>query len=239
MGTAVLRGVSAGLLVTVLTLMGGMIWTAMGMGGVSATTIVDIGLFLSCVVGGYRTGRESQTWVLGGVTGALYVGVGALLLALFLPLRAAGVLQVILEGTVLGLIAGAIGAGGRVGRGFTRPPGISRRSGYHAYAGEDRMEWHSPETEEHSPEDWESTFQEEPMHDHRPSRMQRRNSELPDWDELSSHVHKEDDAEQEFRGEREKVGIQRGEEEFLNREERKVVGYERRSPWWEEDIGKG
>lgn len=121
MGTAILRGISASLLVTVLTLMGGMLWTAMGFGGISVSGLVDIGLLLSCLIGGYRTGKESGVWILGGVTGAGYVAVGSLLLALFLPLRSIGVFQVMLEGGLAGLIAGAIGA-----RGTGRMRGMGR-----------------------------------------------------------------------------------------------------------------
>lgn len=139
MGTAVLRGVSSGLLVTVLTLLGGMLWTALGLGGVNATTMVDIGIFLSCVVGGYRTAKESGVWVLGGVTGAAFVGVGALLMALFLPVKATGVMQVMLEGAVLGLVAGAIGGGGNLRRGL--PFSMGHPPGYRRYPTDEDTDW--------------------------------------------------------------------------------------------------
>jgi len=111
MGTAILRGISTALLVTVLTLLAGMLWIGMGMGGLSVYSLVDIGLVSSCLIGGYRTGKESGHWILGGIAGAGYVSVSAVLLALFLPLSSWGVVQVLGEGTLLGMIAGAFGAG--------------------------------------------------------------------------------------------------------------------------------
>lgn len=120
MGTIILRGISTALLVTVLTLLAGMLWIGMGMGGLNVNSLVDIGLVASCLIGGYRTGRESGQWILGGIVGAGYVGVSAALLALFLPLSSWGVIQVLGEGALLGVIAGAFGAGR--GYGSTRMP---------------------------------------------------------------------------------------------------------------------
>jgi len=110
MGTAILRGISTALLVTVLTLLAGMLWIGMGMGGLSSSGLVDIGLIASCLIGGYRTGRESGHWIMGGIAGAGYVTVSATLLALFLPLNGWGVVQVVGEGALLGIIAGVFGA---------------------------------------------------------------------------------------------------------------------------------
>lgn len=116
MGTHVLRGMTAALLVTMLTLIGGLIWNAMGLSGVKFSWMIDLGLFVSCLVGGYRTARESGQWFLGGVAGAGYVAVGTLLLALFLPIRVWGFIQVLAEGAVIGLVAGgfAVGSKGKV-----------------------------------------------------------------------------------------------------------------------------
>lgn len=112
MGTIILRGISSGLLVTVLTLLAGMIWTVMGFGGLSLSTLVDLGLLISCVAGGYKSSKEAQNWLVGGIVGIGYVCVGILLLALFFPVNSLGVIQVLAEGGIIGLIAGAIGAGG-------------------------------------------------------------------------------------------------------------------------------
>jgi len=109
MGTALLRGISLALLVTILTLLAGMLWTAMGMSGLSLTRLIDVGLLLSCLAGGYRSGKESGLWLVGGLAGAGYVALGAALLALFLPVSGWGAVQVLGEGTLIGLIAGAIG----------------------------------------------------------------------------------------------------------------------------------
>lgn len=112
MGTAILKGISNALLVTVLTLLAGMLWMGMGMGSPSLSNLVDIGLVASCLIGGYRAARESRLWLSGGIAAAGYVLVGVSLLALFLPLRSVGIIQVLGEGTLIGLVAGAVGAGG-------------------------------------------------------------------------------------------------------------------------------
>ncbi len=111
MGSYVLRGITTALLVTVLTLFGGILLGTMGLGVLSVSQLLDIGLLASCIIGGYRTAKESKSWLMGGVAGAGYVIVGTLLLALFLPIRGLGFIQVLLEGTFLGLVAGAFGAG--------------------------------------------------------------------------------------------------------------------------------
>ncbi|KLU64282.1 hypothetical protein DEAC_c37120 [Desulfosporosinus acididurans] len=113
--SCVLKGITTALMVTLLTLLAGMLWGAMGLGGLSVSSLVDIGLLASCLVGGYRTSRESGEWIMGGITGFGYVTVGTLLLALFLPIRVWGFIQVLGEGAILGIIAGAFGAGGSKG----------------------------------------------------------------------------------------------------------------------------
>ncbi|WP_088188357.1 TIGR04086 family membrane protein [Desulfosporosinus sp. FKA] len=113
--SCVLKGITTALLVTLLTLLAGMLWGATGLGGLSVSSLVDIGLLASCLVGGYRTSRESGEWIMGGITGFGYVTVGTLLLALFLPIRVWGFIQVLGEGAILGIIAGAFGAGGSKG----------------------------------------------------------------------------------------------------------------------------
>lgn len=110
MGTIILRGISTSLLVTIITLLAGLLWNAMGFGGLTASNIVDIGLVASCLMGGYRAGKESGSWGLGGVVGGGYVGLGILLLSLFLPLQSWGIVKVLGEGAGLGLVAGAWGA---------------------------------------------------------------------------------------------------------------------------------
>jgi len=112
MGSYILRGITTALLVTVLTLFAGIVWGIMDLGGLSISLLLDIGLLASCIVGGYWTARESGEWLLGGIVGAGYVSVGTLLLALFLPVRGWGFIQVLAEGVIIGLVAGAIGAGG-------------------------------------------------------------------------------------------------------------------------------
>lgn len=115
MGSFILRGITTALLVTVLTLFAGIVWGVMDLGGLSISRLLDIGLLASCLVGGYRTAKGSGEWLLGGIVGAGYVTVGTLLLALFLPVRGWGFIQVLAEGAIIGLVAGAVGAGGAKG----------------------------------------------------------------------------------------------------------------------------
>ena len=112
MGSSILRGITTALLVTVLTLFAGIVWGVMNLGGLNISRLLDIGLLASCLVGGYRTVKESGEWWLGGIVGAGYVTVGTLLLALFLPVRGWGFIQVLVEGAIIGLVAGAVGVGG-------------------------------------------------------------------------------------------------------------------------------
>jgi len=116
MGSFILRGITTALLVTVLTLFAGIVWSVMNLGVLSISKLLDIGLLASCLVGGYRTAKESGEWLLGGIVGAGYVTVGTLLLALFLPIRGWGYIQVLVEGAIIGLVAGAVGAGGAKGK---------------------------------------------------------------------------------------------------------------------------
>ncbi len=111
MGRAVLRGISTALLVTVLTLLAGILWSSTGLGVVSISQLVDIGLVVSCFTGGYRTGKETRQWISGTLVGAGFVTIGSLLLALFTPVRGIGFLQVLLIGALLSSVAGAFGAG--------------------------------------------------------------------------------------------------------------------------------
>ena len=136
MGTYLLRGITTALLVTVLTLFAGIGWGAMGLGGLSTSRLLDIGLLVSCLVGGFRTAKESGEWWMGGATGAGYVTVGTLLLALFLPVRGWGFVQVLAEGVIIGLVAGAVGAG--AAKGVVSGAWQGRRSQSHfkpSYAG--------------------------------------------------------------------------------------------------------
>ena len=111
MGESILKGISAALGVTAITLLAGLLWTAMGLGGLSTSTLVDIGLIASCIAAGYVTGKESGQWILGGVSSLGYVLLCVILVALFLELRAWGVIQVLAEGGMIGILAGAFGAG--------------------------------------------------------------------------------------------------------------------------------
>ena len=127
MGNSILKGMSAALLVTVITLLAGMFWTAMGLGGLTMSTLVDIGLIVSCVTAGYQAGKMSGQWVLGGVAALGYVLLSIVLLSLFLEVNGWGVIQIVAEGGLIGILAGAFGVGGGAGR--NRPAGSWRSSG--------------------------------------------------------------------------------------------------------------
>ena len=112
MHSCILKGITTALLVTILTLCAGIAAGALGFSGLNISGLVDIGLLLSCLIGGYRAAAGSGEWLAGGITGAGYVAVGTLLLALFFPIRVWGFIQVLGEGALIGGVAGAFGAGG-------------------------------------------------------------------------------------------------------------------------------
>lgn len=112
MGRYFLRGITTALLVTFITLFTSLVGGVIGLGGLNISQLLDIGLLASCLIGGFRSAKESGQWWMGGAVGAGYVTVGTLLLALFLPIRGWGFIQVLGEGTIIGLVIGAFGAGG-------------------------------------------------------------------------------------------------------------------------------
>lgn len=127
MGNSILRGMSTALLVTVITLLAGMFWTAMGLGGLTMSTLVDIGLIASCVTAGYKAGKVSGQWILGGVSALGYVILCIMLLSLFIKVSGWGAIQVLGEGGLIGILAGAFGAGSATGG--NRPAGSWKSPG--------------------------------------------------------------------------------------------------------------
>lgn len=111
MGTSILKGVTTGLLVTVLTLFAVLAATMAGVDKNIMAYIVDFGLLLSCLAAGYRASRSCARILPGAVAAAGYAIVGILLLALYFPIDMIGALKIISEGTGLGLLAGVLGAG--------------------------------------------------------------------------------------------------------------------------------
>ncbi|MHB8125512.1 MAG: hypothetical protein ACYDEJ_07690 [Desulfitobacteriaceae bacterium] len=136
MGRAVLQGISTALLVTVLTLVAGILWSSTGLGVVSVSQLVDIGLLASCLIGGYRTGKETSHWYFGTLVGAGFVTIGSLLLALFTPVRGIGFLQVLLIGALLGSVAGAFGTGS-INRQVSHSSGTRRVPAYSTWSESD------------------------------------------------------------------------------------------------------
>ncbi|NLP43786.1 MAG: hypothetical protein GX351_04075 [Peptococcaceae bacterium] len=111
MGTSILKGVTTGLLMTVLTLLVVLGCTVMAVDNKIMSYIVDFGLLLSCLAAGYRASRHSGRILPAGLASGGYAIVGVLLLALYFPIDTLGAIKIISEGTGLGLLAGLLGAG--------------------------------------------------------------------------------------------------------------------------------
>lgn len=111
MGTSILKGITTGLLVTVLTLLVVLGTTLAGFEKNIISYFVDFGLLLSCLAAGYRASRNSGRILAAGLASGGYAVVGVLLLALYFPIDTLGAVKIISEGTGLGLLAGVLGAG--------------------------------------------------------------------------------------------------------------------------------
>lgn len=111
MGTSILKGVTAGLLGTVLTLLAVLGTTMAGIDDRIISYLVDFGLLLSCLAAGLKASSSSGRILPSGIASGGYAVVGVLLLALYFPIDRLAALRIISEGTGLGLIAGVLGAG--------------------------------------------------------------------------------------------------------------------------------
>ncbi len=111
MGTSILKGITTGLLITVLTLVAVLGTTLAGFEENIVSYIVDFGLLLSCLAAGYRASRSSGRILPAALASGGYAVVGVLLLALYFPIDILGAAKIISEGTGLGLLAGILGAG--------------------------------------------------------------------------------------------------------------------------------
>ena len=111
MGTSILKGITTGLLITVLTLLVVLGATLSGFENTVISYIVDFGLLLSCLAAGYRASRSSGRILPAGIASGGYALVGVFLLALYFPIEPLGAAKIISQGTGLGLLAGVLGAG--------------------------------------------------------------------------------------------------------------------------------
>jgi len=111
MGTSILKGITTGLLVTVLTLLTVLGTTLAGIDKGIISYIIDFGLLLSCLAAGYRASSNSGRILPGGLAAGGYAIVGILLLALYFSIDILGSLKIVSEGTGLGFLAGVLGAG--------------------------------------------------------------------------------------------------------------------------------
>jgi hypothetical protein len=110
-GTNILKGITTGLLVTILTLLAVLGATITGIEKQIVSYIVDFGLLLSCLAAGYRASSNSGRILPAGLASGGYAIVGVLLLALYFPINTLGAVKIVSEGTGLGLLAGVLGAG--------------------------------------------------------------------------------------------------------------------------------
>lgn len=111
MSTSILKGITTGLLVTVLTLLAVLGTTYAGFSESTISYLVDFGLLLSCLAAGYKASRSSGRILPAALASGGYAVVGVMLLALYFPIDGVGALKIISEGTGLGLLAGVLGAG--------------------------------------------------------------------------------------------------------------------------------
>lgn len=111
MGTSILKGITIGLFITVLTLLLVLGATWADFNNTIISYIVDFGLLLSCLAAGYRASKSSGRILPAGIASGGYAVVGILLLALYFPIEALGAAKIISQGTGLGLLAGILGAG--------------------------------------------------------------------------------------------------------------------------------
>ncbi len=114
--TGVLRGIRTALLITLFILLGGLAWSALNLGGIKMSLLVDVGVVISCLAGGYRAGKETGQWMLGGAAGIGYVGIGIIILALFLPVNGIGGMEVLAGGGIVGTIGGIFSTQGNRGK---------------------------------------------------------------------------------------------------------------------------
>ncbi|HHY27664.1 MAG TPA: TIGR04086 family membrane protein [Desulfitobacterium dehalogenans] len=260
MGNSILKGISAALGVTVITLFAGLIWTALEVGGLSTGTLVDIGLVASCIAAGYVTGRESGQWVLGGVSGLGYVLFCVILVALFLELRAWGVIQVLAEGGLIGILSGAFGAGS--GGKSSRPAGwrnpnvsswgnsYSSRGAYSSgeiyrgsydysrtYKDEDD---HGNDWDDLLGEDWEASYEEPAVKGNRARKESRwgekQKTDMDLWEEEQERSRKGKLSKQLGLSFDRQAGTDEDEwEDWLQGEKNKSSSNYRKA-WWEEEV---
>lgn len=260
MGNSILRGISAALLVTVITLLAGMLWTGMGLGGLTMSTLVDIGLIASCVSAGYRTGKESGQWIFGGMAALGYVILSIVLLSLFLDVSSWGVIQVLAEGGLIGILAGAFGA--KSGAGKSRPAGSWRSSGRFSSWGDRNnrdsyRQGHYEEWDSHV-DDWDDSESRDNPRGNRDNQKGNEYSEVEknpeEWKDLrnsdKASLTKEvwegkvqwteglTPSKQGIRSGLESPGISSTEDEWEDwvREEKKNPSTAYRKAWWEEDV---
>jgi len=110
-GTSIVKGVTMGLLVTIFTLLVVLGTNMVGVEKSIISYVVDFGLLLSCLAAGYKASRTSGRILPAGLAAGGYAVIGILLLAVYFPIEPIAALQIVAEGTGVGLIAGLFGSG--------------------------------------------------------------------------------------------------------------------------------
>lgn len=224
MGNIILRGVSSALVVTVITLLAAMFWSTMGYGGLNPSSLVDIGLVLSCATAGYRSGKESGVWFWGGVAALGYVSLSILLAALFLPISGWGAIQILVEGGLIGILAGAFGAGKTLGNGPLRAGGNRPFPSQASRWGGERNEWDKWDRWD-SPSEREEKFENVDI---------RENEEVHDF-----NTNHEGEWEEWMGGDLRTAATEKDSASVMNKDYRVQQDHRMRAQktmWWEEDV---
>lgn len=111
MGRSILKGITTGLLLTVLALLAMFLAARMGFEQRIVSYVLDFGLLLSCLSAGYKAGRDSGMIMPSVAAAGCYALIGVILLALFFSINPIGAIKIVGECAGLGFISGIAGAG--------------------------------------------------------------------------------------------------------------------------------
>lgn len=216
MSRAIFKGLSACLTVTVLIVAVGLLGNMIGFSQINVSNWVDIGLVACCLAGGYVSGKESSLWLLGGVTGGGFIALAAGILSVFLPVNFWGAVQVVCEGTLVGLLGGVAGRYG------------SRKVG---------GTWHAADNARYRRSkgiaNWEDRFQ------HKDS-YEKYAAEEPLNRETYSNKEKEDGFEKFHLADSENGSLDLDDEFEEKKRDSWILEKEKSYPWWEQDaVHKG
>jgi putative membrane protein (TIGR04086 family) len=104
-----MKGIQMAFMTAALTVLAGSAWYALDFGSGDISRWVDVGVILSCLAAGYKTGGVSGRWWLGSLAGAVFIALCVAVMTLFWPVTWLGAAQVVLESVGLGALAGVVG----------------------------------------------------------------------------------------------------------------------------------